>query len=269
MVPRLPGSRTPSRPTQRASPATIAGAGRGAQACSNTPSMTWGFSLPASLLRTACDTSRHSAPASSAQPTSSRATPPAALPARNARTRGFQPASRAVTSSEAPSATNRPVSRRALRMCSDRIILTRSFCRLVMARAARAASGRGGIAHPACEERRGKEPAARLLDYGELAALGGARARREAIPHQAVHGKGGCTDGVGGEHQCRTLRRKQGRAIAQSRRQVREHVPFLAVGATPELGRVDQDQMVAAAAAYLARHELARIVDNPADRLRI
>ncbi len=90
--------------------------------------------MAASLASTACDTSRHSAPALSAQRTRSPATPLPALPARNATIRGFQPASRAVMRSEAPSATNRPVSRRALRMVSERISFTRSFCRLVMAR---------------------------------------------------------------------------------------------------------------------------------------
>ena len=56
--------------------------------------------------------------------------------------RGTHPASRAVTSTEAPSATNRPVSRRALRISSERMSFTRSFCRLVMARTlARAAQG--------------------------------------------------------------------------------------------------------------------------------
>ena len=45
MVPRLPGSRTASSPTHRASTATVAGSGRGFQTCSNTPSMVCGFSL--------------------------------------------------------------------------------------------------------------------------------------------------------------------------------------------------------------------------------
>ena len=61
--------------------------------------------------------------------------------------RGAHPASRAVTSTEAPSATNRPVSRRTLRISSERISFTRSFCRLVMARVApRSGSGRGIVA---------------------------------------------------------------------------------------------------------------------------
>ena len=45
-----------------------------------------------------------------------------------------------------------------------------------------------------------------------------------------------------------------------------EHVPHLALRPATELGRVDEDEMVALAAPHLARHELARVLDDPADR---
>ena len=58
-------------------------------------------------------------------------------------------------------------------------------------------------------------------------------------------------------------------AAAQSRSsggQVQEHVPHLALRPAPELGRIDEDDVVALAAPHLARHELARVLEDPADR---
>src|SRR6185437_6614782 len=123
-----------------------------------------------------------------------------ALSARNTSILGFQPASRAVTSSEAPSATNRPVSRRALRMWSERISLTRSFCRLVMMRAPPRTPSEGDlIARPAGVKRGRQQPTGRLLDHGQFAALDGTSAAGQALAHQTAHGKRRGADGIGGE----------------------------------------------------------------------
>src|SRR5581483_12418099 len=141
-------------------------------------------------------------PAASPQATSPRGTPDCALPARKASMRGRQPASRAVTSTAAPSAANRPVSRRALRISSERMSFTRSFCRLVIARTpAVLVSGRGIARRPARVKGGGQEPPRRLLGDGELAALGCAGALGEALAHQGVGGERRGADGVGGEHE--------------------------------------------------------------------
>ncbi len=46
---------------------------------------------------------------------------------------------------------------------------------------------------------------------------------------------------------------------------MREQVPHLAVGPAPELGRIDEHEMIGLAAARLARDELLRIIEDPAD----
>src|SRR6478735_1303072 len=125
--------------------------------------------------------------------------PPAALPARNTSICGFHPASRALTRTEAPSATNSPVSRRALRISSARMNFTRSFCRLVTARVPREGSGRVFMARPAAEHGGRQQPSAGLLDDGQLAALDHPPTRVEALAQQAIHGERGRTNGVGGE----------------------------------------------------------------------
>src|SRR6185436_8871818 len=133
-----------------------------------------------------------------------------ALPARNTNIFGTQPASRAVTRTEAPSATNSPVSRRTLRISSERMSFTRSFCRLVMARVA-PRRGSGGIARgPACVVRGRQQPPTRLLDHRQLAALGRALAADQALAHERVGGERGGADRIGREHQRRAPRTEQG-----------------------------------------------------------
>src|SRR5204863_7957162 len=94
---------------------------------------------------------------------------------------------RAVTSTAAPSATNRPVSRRTLRISSERMSFTRSFCRLVIARTPpRRGSGRDIARGPSRKERGRQQAPAGFLHHGELPALGGARTAGEAFAHQRV-----------------------------------------------------------------------------------
>ena len=156
MVPRLPGSRTASSASHRAS----AGHGRGLglarpallEHAEHGLRVVLGGELGEHGLATPPGTPRRRLPPSRA---ARDATPACALPARNTSICGTQPASRAVTSTEAPSATNRPVSRRTLRISSERMSFTRSFCRLVMARVAAArGSGRGIARGPAREDAR-------------------------------------------------------------------------------------------------------------------
>ena len=55
-------------------------------------------------------------------------------------------------------------------------------------------------------------------------------------------------------------------AVGEQRREILLEPPDLAFGPAAELGRVEQDAVVAPPAPHLARGELARIVDDPADR---
>ena len=59
--------------------------------------------------------------------------------------------------------------------------------------------------------------------------------------------------------------RQQLGAVGEQRRQMLEEIPHLALGATAELRRIDQDHVVGFAAAHFARRELRGIVDDPAD----
>ena len=58
-------------------------------------------------------------------------------------------------------------------------------------------------------------------------------------------------DGVGREHQQRTLGRQLAQGLDERRHVVLE-LPRLALGATPEVRRVDEDRVVPRAAAHLA-----------------
>src|SRR5262245_43006016 len=218
MVPRLPGSRGASSATQMAPWLSAPAAGKRAQRCSNTPSMLCGLSLPASLARREGETSRHSAPAPSAQRATSAALGLSRLSAKNTKIFGSQPAARAVSNKEVPSATNSPVSRRTLRISSARISLTRSFWGLVMARVPARSSGRARIAAPAAEVGAGQEPARRLFDDGQLAAANDPGARAEALAHEPVAGERRGPNGVGGEDERGAPRGQQGDAIAQQSR---------------------------------------------------
>ena len=68
------------------------------------------------------------------------------------------------------------------------------------------------------------------------------------------------------QHQEAAILVEQAPAIGQQWRQMLLKPPHLALGPAPELGRVEQDAVVAPLAPHFARGELGRIVDDPAQR---
>ena len=55
-------------------------------------------------------------------------------------------------------------------------------------------------------------------------------------------------------------------AVGDQRGQMVLQPPHLTLGSAPELGRIEDDPVVLLAAPHLARGELGRIIDDPADR---
>src|SRR5690606_36195389 len=169
-------------------------------------------------------------------------------------------------STEAPSATKRPVSRRVLRMSSERMSLTRSFVRLVMTREAGGGprSDREVIAAPACEERRWHSARPTFLADRKLAAFEVTTIRRQRLSAELVEHEGRCADRIGREDDRALGPRDERRAIAQHVGEIDEKIPCFVVRPTAELRRIDEDQIILLPAAYLALHELARILEHPA-----
>ena len=71
---------------------------------------------------------------------------------------------------------------------------------------------------------------------------------------------------IDGQEQETRIRIEQAAAVGNQPRQIFLQPPHLAVGAAAVFGGIEEDTVVAPSAAYLARHELARVVDDPAHR---
>ena len=89
----------------------------------------------------------------------------------------------------------------------------------------------------------------------------------EGVAHQRMDGEERGADRIGGEHDGQRLRRQDRAAEVGQRRQILEQLPDLALRPAAIGRRVEQDDVVAAAAALLALGEFHRILDDPADRL--
>ena len=71
---------------------------------------------------------------------------------------------------------------------------------------------------------------------------------------------------IDGEEQEAAVRIEQAAAIGHQRREVILQPPHLALRPAPELGRIEDDPVIAPAPPHLARGELGGIIDDPAHR---
>src|SRR5205814_8794883 len=85
--------------------------------------------------------------------------------------------------------------------------------------------------------------------------------------HQFADGERGHAYRIGGEHEEAAVSVEQPAAVGEQGREIVFEPPDLAGGPAAELGRVEQYAVVAPGTPNLARGELARVVDDPADRL--
>src|SRR5690606_30477656 len=96
--------------------------------------------------------------------------------------------------------------------------------------------------------------------------LDGARELRQVFREQAGKREAAHSYGVDGEEKEAAVGVQQAATIGDQRWQPVLEPPDFAVRAAAELGRIENDSVIAPAAADLARCELGRIVDQPADR---
>ena len=121
--------------------------------------------------------------------------------------------------------------------------------------------------HPAREQRGRQRAAGRFFADDQFAGFDGAAHAGKGVAHQRVDGEERRADRIGGEHHGERLRRQDRAADVGQCRQVLEQLPDLALGTAPIGRRVEQDDVVAAAAALLALGEFHGVLADPADRL--
>jgi len=105
-----------------------------------------------------------------------------------------------------------------------------------------------------------------FLAHGQVAVLDRAGQVGEMLAQQAGERQAAHPHGVDGQEQEPAVFIEQLAAIADQRREAFLEPPGFVLRTAPELGRIEDDPVVAAAAADLARGELGGIVDQPADR---
>src|SRR5690606_26563584 len=96
--------------------------------------------------------------------------------------------------------------------------------------------------------------------------LDGAREVREVLREQAGKREAAHPHGVDGKEEEPAVGIQQAAAIGNQRWQTVLEPPNFAVRTATELGWIEDDPVIALAAAHLARRELRRVVDQPSDR---
>ena len=149
--------------------------------------------------------------------------------------------------------------------------LTSGLARLVTSLtwpgAPRPSFGLAHAGHPARKQRGRQRPAGRFLADDQFAGFDRAAHAGEGVAHQRVDGEEGGADRIGGQHHRERLRRQDRAAEVGQRRQVLEQLPDLALRPAAIGRRIEQDDVVAAAAPLLALGEFHRVLADPADRL--
>src|SRR5581483_9866096 len=265
IVPRLPGSRMFSSATQRLSGFGSIASG-GTVFCRNTPMTVCGLSRRVILARRDSGTSMTRPPRACAVVASRRTRLSAAAAGEWTRVRTGQPASVASATSFRPSAMKSPLARRFLGKARPRISLTIGLAGLVIFSTSpgRPACG-SAIPRPPAEEGGGEGPAAAFFAEHQFARFADAAEPGEALGRELVDGEERGADRIGGEDEEIGVIGEQRAAGAHHAGKAREQVPDLVLRPAPELRRVEDDPVIAAAAADLALDEPGRILADRAE----
>ena len=222
--------------------------------------MVCGLSLAASLPSTAADTSRHSAPTPRAHASSwpctlrARCRPETPACAGSSRHRAPLPARRRLRPRTAPSRAAPCASRASgsayplVLQAGDGTCLRGRHRRRPNACSARSAAAAPPASSMTASSPLSVAPRRPTRHSRTSASLASAEARMAYVVRTSAVGPGRGAP--------------RSRAIAAP---MLEHVPHLSGGPAPELRRIDEDYVIALAAPHLARDELARVVQDPAD----